>query len=49
MNHIEIQELIAILGKEKHIVEEEEEERRKWYAGICNIISDLPSFCTFKS
>jgi hypothetical protein len=40
--------LIAILEKEKHIAEEEEEEEeeeggRKWYAGICNIITNLPS------
>ena len=42
INHIEIQELLAILEKEKNIAEEENEEG--WYAGICNIISNLSSF-----
>jgi hypothetical protein len=44
INHIEIQELMAILKKAKHIAEEEDEEGRKWYVGMCNIISNLPSF-----
>ena len=35
---------MAILKKAKHIAEEEEEEGRKWYVGMCNIISNLPSF-----
>jgi hypothetical protein len=44
-NHIEMQELIAILEKEKLIAEEEREKggKRRSGCGICNIISNLSS------
>jgi hypothetical protein len=43
INHIEIQELIALLEKEKHIVEEEEEEKGDGMlvSAISSLISHL--------
>ena len=43
INHIEIQELIALLEKEKHIVEEEEEEEGDGMlvSAISSLISHL--------
>ena len=41
INHIEIQELIAILEKEKHIAEEEDEE--EWDGMLVFAISSLIS------
>jgi hypothetical protein len=43
INHIEIQELMAILKKEKYN-RRRRGRGRKWYVGMCNIISNLPSF-----
>jgi hypothetical protein len=43
INHIEIQELIALLEKEKHIVEEEEEEEEEGDGMLVSAISSLIS------
>ena len=47
INHIEIQELIAILEKEKHIAEEEEEEEERGSMlvfAISSLISHLSEY-----
>jgi hypothetical protein len=53
LNHIEIQELIAILEKEKHIAEEEEEEEEGGNSmmvfAISSLISHLSEYLTSQS
>jgi hypothetical protein len=45
INHIEIQELVNIFGKGETYSRRRGRGRgRKWYDGICNIITNLPSF-----
>lgn len=50
INHIEIQELMAILEKEKHIAEEEEEERDGMLVfAISSLISHLSEYLKSQS
>jgi hypothetical protein len=54
INHIEIQELVNILEKEKHIAEEEEEEEEEGRNGmmifaISSLISHLSEYLTSRS
>ena len=52
INHIEIQELIAILEKEKHIAEEEEEEEERGSMlvfAISSLISHLSEYLKSQS
>ena len=51
INHIEIQELVNILEKEKHIAEEEEEEGRNGMLvfAISSLISHLSEYLTSQS
>jgi hypothetical protein len=44
INHIEIQELIALLEKEKHIAEEEEEGDGMLVSAISSLISHLSEY-----
>jgi hypothetical protein len=50
INHIEIQELIALLEKEKHIAEEEEEEGNDMLvSAISSLISHLSNYSKSQS
>ncbi len=49
INHIEIQELIAILEKEKHIAEEEEEGGSILVFAISSLISHLSEYLKSQS
>ena len=51
INHIEIQELIALLEKEKHIAEEEEEEEGDdiLVSAISSLISHLSEYLKSQS
>jgi hypothetical protein len=49
INHIEIQELINILEKEKHMAEEEEEGNGMMVFAISSLISHLSEYLTSQS
>ena len=49
INHIEIQELMAILEKEKHIAEEEEGENGMLVFAISSLISHLSEYLKSQS